>query len=83
MPRKKGQLAREIHPPTTKEPLPHCDGPKLCPFVGDTASLKFIRLLLDPTIDADAYVFEVSIGGQPYALKAVRRISSADLLNRR
>ncbi|KAL8951220.1 MAG: hypothetical protein Q9222_002783 [Ikaeria aurantiellina] len=59
-------------------PLPQCDGPKLHPFDDDTARLEFIRILSDTSIDADAYVFEVSIGGQPFALKVVRlNLSSA------
>lgn len=58
--------------------LPQCNGPKLHPFVDDKASLEFIRLLSDPLIDRHACVFEVSIGGQSFALKVARlRVSSS------
>ncbi len=69
---RKGQFGPKNPTATAKIPLPQCDGPKLHPFADDKASLEFVRLLSDPTLDADAHVFEVSIGGQSYALKAVR-----------
>lgn len=72
MPPKKGQLGPKNFIATAKIPLPECEGPKLHPFADDKASLEFVRLLSDPTLDADAHVFEVSIGGQSCALKAVR-----------
>lgn len=72
MPPRKGQVGPKNLIASAKIPLPQCDGPKLHPFADDKANLEFVRLLLDPTLDADAHVFEVSIGGQSYALKAVR-----------
>ncbi|KAL8836998.1 MAG: hypothetical protein Q9176_005999 [Flavoplaca citrina] len=69
MPRRKGQSTQKQGQSAA---LPPCDGPKLHPFVNDKASLEFSRLLSDPTIDADSYVFEVSIGGNAYALKAFK-----------
>lgn len=80
MRRRKGQLRRRNLPATANIPLPQFNGPKLYPFEDDEANLEFVRLLSDPISDADAYVFEVAIGGQPYALKAVRLTFSIRLL---
>ncbi|KAI4233602.1 MAG: hypothetical protein LQ349_004315 [Xanthoria aureola] len=78
MPPRKGHLGPKNLIATAKIPLPQCDGPKLHPFADDKASLEFVRLLSDPTLDADAHVFEVSIGGQSYALKAFKYYSDEE-----
>ncbi|KAL9033240.1 MAG: hypothetical protein Q9180_006050 [Flavoplaca navasiana] len=72
MPRRKGQSRQKQGQRAARIPLPSCERPNLYPFVNNKASLEFIRLLSDPTKDADSYVFEVSIGGKPYALKAFK-----------
>ncbi|KAL8796092.1 MAG: hypothetical protein Q9182_007426 [Xanthomendoza sp. 2 TL-2023] len=55
-----------------RPPLPQCKGPKLNAFIDHEASIKFLRLLSAPHPDAQANVFEVLIGGKPYALKAFK-----------
>ncbi|KAL9630621.1 MAG: hypothetical protein Q9204_004627 [Flavoplaca sp. TL-2023a] len=72
MPRRKGQSRQRQGQRAARIPLPSCQGPKLYPFVNDKANVEFIRLLSDPTRGGDSYVFEVSIGGNPYALKAFK-----------
>lgn len=43
-------------------------------FIDDDADITFLRLLSTPDPDAQAFVFEVLIGGKSYALKAVRNL---------
>ncbi|KAL8853717.1 MAG: hypothetical protein Q9221_001528 [Calogaya cf. arnoldii] len=69
--RKPGQRTPRANS-TAKPPLPQCKGSKLHAFVDDDASLEFVRLLSDPGEDGAAHVFEVLIGGKPYALKVFK-----------
>ncbi|KAL9577430.1 MAG: hypothetical protein Q9212_006368 [Teloschistes hypoglaucus] len=72
---------RSKRPSLTKAPklrykslLPPCKGPKLHPFPDRYAPIEFERMLSDPEA-ALAHVFEVTIGGKPYALKVFKHTS--------
>ncbi|KAL8808696.1 MAG: hypothetical protein Q9223_003856 [Gallowayella weberi] len=73
MPQKKRKLTQKTSRTEVAKPsLPQCKGPKLDAFIDYEPSVKFLRLLSDPHPDAQANVFEVLIGGKPYALKAFK-----------
>lgn len=63
--------------PNYDGPLPQCEGPKLNPNPHCKSKVDFIRLLSDSESTGStesgghAHVFEVSIGGETYALKVV------------
>ncbi|KAL8672572.1 MAG: hypothetical protein Q9168_002977 [Polycauliona sp. 1 TL-2023] len=73
-PRKQKPARRYPRIIAAKDPLPQCEGPKLSPFVDHKSGLEFRRLLTDPDPDSEigAHVFEVSIGGKPFALKVFK-----------
>lgn len=66
-----------VNKPNYDGPLPQCEGPKLNPFPHRKSKVDFIRLLSDtestPSMESGghAHVFEVSMGGETYALKVV------------
>lgn len=76
-------------PPSYDEPLPQCMGPKLHPFNGRVADIKFVRLLSSNVEESSniedssngsrgqSHVFEVTIASQPYALKVVKSAFSS------
>lgn len=77
MPQKRRKLSNKTSKTEVAKPppLPQCEGPKLDPFIDYKSGITFLRLLSDPHPDAQAFVFEVLIGGKSYALKAVRVLS--------
>ena len=65
------QKQRVLSKPRYQGPIPRCEGPKLSPFRDRKAAIEFVRLLSDPELEGQAYVFEVLIASKPYALKVV------------
>ncbi|KAL8708141.1 MAG: hypothetical protein Q9220_006902 [cf. Caloplaca sp. 1 TL-2023] len=74
MPRRKGRRKGQPKQQKTRArdvrlPLPQCEGPKLHPFSQLDPKLEYIRLLSNPEIADQSYVFEVTLDGKAFALK--------------
>ncbi|KAL8745420.1 MAG: hypothetical protein Q9190_002446 [Brigantiaea leucoxantha] len=72
------QKQRVLSKPRYQGPIPRCKGPKLSPFRDRKAAIEFVRLLSDPELEGQAYVFEVSIASKPYALKVFKFYDDAE-----